>query len=150
MICQEYLSNSQNDDCQTRSLPIHLSCMENGSCYFCNSRVTIYSNQVQLYYGMKKQAESMVAVTKKILPDINVGDCILVNVDKVDRSPGDPQNIVPVITDIKNVVYRVETTAGVFKSWFNKSDLKKASSTFFKVEQVEVNTFVSVREAVGA
>lgn len=53
---------------------------------------------------------------KKILPDINVGDCVLVNVDKVDRSPGDSQNIVAVITDVKNGVYQIGTTAGLIKS----------------------------------
>lgn len=75
---------------------------------------------------------------------------MLVNVDKVDRSPGDPQNIIAVITDFKNGVYQVGTVAGLIKFWFSKSDLKKASSTFIKIVQVNQSTFISLRKAVAA
>ncbi|CAG5084413.1 Protein of unknown function [Cotesia congregata] len=92
----------------------------------------------------------MITVAIKILLDISVGDCVPVNVDKVDRSSGDPQNIIAVITDFKNGGCQVDTVAGLIKSWFSKSDLKKASSTFIKIDQVNQSTFISLREAVAA
>lgn len=154
-ICITCQKNVCDDDqsyrCQTCSMPIHLSCSrENGLCDLCITAETISSNQIQSYHGITVQAEKMLTVTRKILPDISVGDCVLVNVNKVDRSPGDPQNIIAVITDFKNGVYQVGSVTGLIKSWFSKSDLKKASSTFIKIDQVNQSTFISLREAVAA
>ncbi|XP_023313080.1 uncharacterized protein LOC111693147 [Anoplophora glabripennis] len=110
---------------------------------------SIKFQQDKCFDGQKRQAEQMISVTKKRLGNIEIGDCVLVNVDKVDRSPGDPPNLIAVIIDIKNDVYQVGTSGGIIKSWFNRLDLKKATSRFISIKQVNTSKFLSIREAVS-
>lgn len=62
---------------------------------------------------------------KKLQPNLEIEECVLVNVDKVDRGPLDPPNIMSifVVTDVKNGVYQFGMTGGIIKYWFNRPDL---------------------------
>lgn len=84
-----------------------------------------------------------------MLPNVDLGDCVLINIDKVDRGPGDPPNLLAVVTDIKNGVYQVGTSEGIIKSWFNRVDIKKSTSNFISLNQVCTKQFISLREAVS-
>ena len=62
-----------------------------------------------------------------MLPNIIIGDCVLVNVDKVDRSPRNSPNLILVVTYVnKNDVFQVDAVGGIIKSWFNRPDLKSS------------------------
>ncbi|XP_050311516.1 uncharacterized protein LOC126747068 [Anthonomus grandis grandis] len=118
-------------------------------CNICNNSKTIEAQQLSAFAGQKRQADQMVAATKKMLPNVDVGECVLINIDKVDRSPGDPQNLITVVTDIKNGVYQVDTVGCIIKSWLNRPDIKKATAGFITLDQINKNKFISVREAVS-
>ncbi|CAH1109361.1 unnamed protein product [Psylliodes chrysocephalus] len=77
----------------------------------------------------------MMSATKKNCQNIDIG--VLNNIDEVDRSLGDPPNLIAVVTDIKNGAYQVGTAGGIIKSWFNRPDIEKSTSNFNTVNQCE-------------
>lgn len=87
------------------------------------------------------------SATKKNCQNIDIG--VLNNIDEVDRSLGDPPNLIAVVTDIKNGAYQVGTAGGIIKSWFNRPDIEKSTSNFNTVNQVNTKKFISLREAVS-
>lgn len=89
----------------------------------------------------------MMSATKKNCQNIDIG--VLINIDEVDRSPGDPPNLIAVVTDIKNGAYQDGTAGGIIKSWFNRPDIEKLTSNFNTVNQVNTKKFISLREAVS-
>lgn len=149
--CHELIFNiGEAIKCEICKLDLHFSCADNGEiCNICNTKLIIEKQQIESFKGQKRQAEQMMAVTKKILPNLNIGDCVLINVDKVDRSPGDPPNLITVVTDIKNGVYQVGTAGGIIKSWFNRPDMKKSTSNFITMNKVNKTKFISLREVVS-
>lgn len=138
-------------ECEICKFRLHILCgAENRKiCNICSTQEIIETQQKESVEGQKRQAEQMVAVTKKMLPKVDIGDCILVNIDKIDRSPGDPPNLIAVVSDIRNCVFQVGTSGGIIKSWFNRADIKKATLNFITLNQTNTKQFISLREAVS-
>lgn len=136
--------------CEKCKVLIHISCATDDKlCNLCTTEQLIQLQREKCYEGQKRQAEDMASTSKKWLPDIDVGDCVLLNIDPVDRSPGDPPNLLTVVTDKRNGVYQVGTVNGIIKSWFSRPDLNIATSKFILHTQVDKTKFLSIREAVS-
>lgn len=120
---------------------------DGGKCTLCQNIAIIEENRHDANRGQKRAAEKMLTNTAKKLPPINIGSCVLLPIDKIDRGPSDMQNLMCVVTDYKNGVYQVGCVAGRIKSWFNRPDLMETKETFLQVDDVP-EIFVSVREAV--
>lgn len=87
---------------------MHFSCAENRNvCNICQTKQIIETQQSESFQGQKRQAEQMMSVTEKCLPNVDNGDRVLINVDKVDRSSGDPPDLIAIVTVIKNRVYKL-------------------------------------------
>lgn len=156
-VCQEIDSESLSEAPMASAksntpdtLDICLICPENGGkCNLCRNEMTILENTSNASQGQKMAAEKMLTNTAKKLAHLDIGSCVLLPVDKIDRGPSDLQNLICVITDYKNDVYQVGCSAGRIKSWFNRPDLISTKEQFFTIDNVP-NLFVSKREAIQA
>ncbi|KAI4461635.1 metabotropic glutamate receptor [Holotrichia oblita] len=132
------------------NLELCVTCSESdGNCVLCQNKASIKNNRNEANQGQKRVAEAMLINTAKKLPSLEIGSCVLLPVDKIDRGPSDMQNLICVITDYRNGVYQVGCSAGRIKSWFNRPDLIHAKEQFLTVDNVPHNYF-SKREAVQA
>lgn len=87
----------------------------------------------------------MMSVTKHFLPNVDFGECVSINIDKVDRSSGNPPNLIAIVTYSKNVVYQVGTSKGIIKSWFNRPDIKKSTYNFINLNQIITRVYIIKR-----
>ena len=68
-------------------------------------------------------------------------------VPKVDRGPTDPPNIICLVVDKKNKLYKLGTKYGMIKGWYGGDCLKKCE-TFLTSDQVLLDKKLTVRECV--
>lgn len=90
--------------------------------------ITIEKNKT--HKGLKRVAEEMIDNTKKKMPNLEMGDSVIVSVPKVDRGPLDIKSIQGIIVDIRNGVYRVGTKNGTIKNWFSRQDLQYSDISY--------------------
>jgi len=75
-------------------------------------------------------------VSNAVIPEFKINDCITISVPKVDRGPSDPARVIAVIIEEKNEMYKVGTTHGLIKGWFNSGNMRHATANFILAEQV--------------
>ncbi|CAH1099829.1 unnamed protein product [Psylliodes chrysocephalus] len=85
-----------------------ITCSKDESkCILCQNTAIIEETRHDASRGQKRAAKKMLA---------NIGSCVLLPIDKIDRGPSDMQNLMCVVTDYKNGVYQVGCVAGRIKS----------------------------------
>ena len=92
----------------------------------CVDEGDIMRERAGAYEGMVRQANKMGDKVRD-LPALEVGTSVVMAMPKVDRGPLDPANIHAVITDKKNDVYQLGTSAGTIKGWFPRSALRETN-----------------------
>ncbi|RNA07172.1 KRAB-A domain-containing 2 [Brachionus plicatilis] len=104
--------------------------------------------------GQKKTIKKMLSRNKKVINSFKVGDLVLYHSEDVDRGASDPQNILCVILEKKNELFKLGCRAGVFDSFVAFNCIEKtALITEFSIEFIpkdKKDEYVSVgaREAV--
>ena len=68
-------------------------------------------------HNLKKQAEKMVARSNHILPVVEVGDNVLLDIPSVDRGRGDPPHLIAVVGQEKEGRLRVAISHGFLDHW---------------------------------
>ncbi|KAK5648226.1 hypothetical protein RI129_003118 [Pyrocoelia pectoralis] len=68
-------------------------------------------------------ALKMLNNTSKKFATLNLGENVRVIVPKIDRGPLDPKNIIGVVMNIENGVYKVGTKYGIIKRWLSRNEL---------------------------
>ena len=63
--------------------------------------------------NLKSLAEKMKKRTRGKFQDVKVRDCVAVFVSEFDRGKGDPRNIIGVVTEVNNDMYRIGTRGGI-------------------------------------
>ena len=97
--------------------------------------------------AQKSQAERMATRSKKFLPEVIVGDFVILPVPEVDRGPSDPPNLICRVVDIDytTMMHELACQAGVLKNMWARNSFDKMNG-----EIIDIRTDVSatVREAV--
>lgn len=127
-------------------------CQQDGSsvlCILCAASKNISEERDDARNNTEKAAKKMLGDSAKKMPTFNVGDCVLLNIPKVDRGPGDSRNMVCLIMDQKNGVNQVAGKHGIIKGWFGAESLTVAGSAFLNKEEIPVEKSLSLREAVS-
>jgi len=68
-------------------------------------------------------------------------------VPKVDRGPTDPPNIICLVVEKKNKLYKLGTKHGMIKGWYGGDCLKKCE-TFLTSDEIVLDKELTVRETV--
>ncbi|KAL4136182.1 hypothetical protein QTP88_007746 [Uroleucon formosanum] len=79
--------------------------------------------------------------------DLEVNDCVVIMaVPKVDRGPTDPPNIICLVVEKKNKLYKLGTKHGMIKGWYG--DCLKKCETFLTSDEIVLDKEQTVRETV--
>ncbi len=97
--------------------------------------------------GQKKQAERMQLRSKKFMPEVMVGDFVILPVPDVDRGPSDPPNLVCRVVDINysTMMHELACQAGVLSNLFARNAFDKLDGS---VDGIRTDVGTTVREAV--
>lgn len=118
-------------------------------CTLCKSNQSILCERENSTSRIKDAAAKMLNTSRKNSPTLDVGDCVLLSVPKVDRGQGDPPNIICIIIDQRNGVNQLGCKNGIIKGWFGSENLSKAGTSFISLDEVNKEKQLSIREAVG-
>ncbi|KAK4883302.1 hypothetical protein RN001_006621 [Aquatica leii] len=103
-----HINRSQGTICE-KCLQIVEVCKEGSSmvCNLCSATQNISKE--------RNEARNQTEAAARKMPTFNIGDCVLLNIPKVDRAPGDFRNIICLIMDQKNGVNQVASKHGTIK-----------------------------------
>ncbi|KAL5237566.1 hypothetical protein ACI65C_004976 [Semiaphis heraclei] len=108
-------------------------------CDLCKTSDKIKTQRQLGCQGQEKAAEIMLKVSQSRIPDLQIGDCVLITVPKVDRGPSDPANVIAVIVNQnEHKLYQLGTKYGLVKGWYNSASLKPATSNFLKITDLRI------------
>lgn len=127
------------------------ACQQESSvlCNLCHASESISKERNEARNNTEEAAKKMLSSSAKKMPVFNIGDCVLLNIPKVDRGPGDSRNIICIIIDQKNGVNQVAAKHGMIKGWFGAESLTVAGSTFLNKKDIPLEKSLSLREAVS-
>ena len=94
----------------------------------------------------REQAGNMVNTSNKRMKVAEVGSTVKIRVPDVDRGRTNHRNVLGVIMEEIDSMYRIGTKNGVLEHW-NQFDLCKES--FLEVQHVKADTVISLRTAIG-
>ncbi|KAL3285543.1 hypothetical protein HHI36_000073 [Cryptolaemus montrouzieri] len=115
---------SQAHFCSCCLKPVHsicgISCGEEGYgsevlCFLCKNEQANVNERQQAHKRVKRAAEKMIDNTAKKIALLEIGNCVLLNVPKIDRGPLDTKNIIGEVVDVKKGVYKIGTSSGTMK-----------------------------------
>ncbi|XP_063406219.1 clumping factor A-like [Mytilus trossulus] len=75
--------------------------------------------------GQQIQADEMLSSSKKRLKDLEIGDDVIIPVQRVDRGPMDCKNIKGVVLDIAENGYKVGTKVGIMFGFMSRNQIEK-------------------------
>ncbi|KAF0702823.1 KRAB-A domain-containing protein 2-like, partial [Aphis craccivora] len=116
-------------------------------CNLCRKKDQIKMHRKKGSDGIKKFAEKMLQTSHAAVLDFEVNDCVVMAVPKVDRGPTDPPNIICLVVEKKNKLYKLGTKHGMIKGWYGGDCLKKCE-TFLKSDEILLDKELTVRETV--
>ena len=103
--------------------------------------------QEQATEGIVKQSKRMLGKSKKFLPEVAVGDLVLLRVPDVDRGPTDAANLLCMIKTIKHDnLYELASEVGILDRLLARNDFEKID--LFISDFSHSDNSISVRQAV--
>jgi len=105
------------------------------------ARLTTKANQVQ-------QANRMLSRNKKKINSFNVGDYVLLKTEGIDRSIADPVNLLCIILEKKDVLFKLGCKVGILDSMFGFNAFEKTELVTTFLKQDIPDKKISVREAI--
>ena len=75
----------------------------------------IAASRDQASRGQEKSVEKMLALAKKLKAAFSIGDLVVLKVPDVDRGPFDPNNLLCLIIEAKNGIFRLACRAGILE-----------------------------------
>ncbi|XP_008188371.2 uncharacterized protein LOC103310808 [Acyrthosiphon pisum] len=116
-------------------------------CNLCRKKEQIKMQRKKGSDSIKKFAEKMLQTSHAAVLDLEVNDCVVMAVPKVDKGPTDPPNIICLVVEKKNKLYKLGTKHGMIKGWYGGDCLKKCE-TFLKSDEIVLDKELTVRETV--
>ncbi|KAL8589382.1 hypothetical protein ACOMHN_021534 [Nucella lapillus] len=100
------------------------------------------------FRGQQKTAERMVEKSKRLLVNLDVGQCATIRVPDVDRGPSDPKNMLVVVLAVDNGMFTLGCKEGVLRSKVTAADLHPVKEPLLSASQVP-NITIGVRQATA-
>jgi len=92
----------------------------------------------------------MLATNKKIINSIQINDKVLLYIDGIDRGASDPENILCIVLEKKDIMFKLGCRVGRLNEWFPFNVFSKTSVvTDFTIEMIP-DKILGKREAVRA
>lgn len=150
-ICEKEIEKTELQCSQCRR-DFHYICSSIDNCdlcTLCKANESILCERENSASRMEDAAAKMLIYSRKNSPVLNIGDCVLLSVPKVDRGQADPPNIICIIIDQRNGVNQLACKNGIINGWFGSENLSKAGATFISLDEVNKEKQLSIREAIG-
>ncbi|KAL8578594.1 hypothetical protein ACOMHN_015050 [Nucella lapillus] len=100
------------------------------------------------FRGQQKTAERMVEKSKRLLVNLDVGQCATIRVPDVDRGPSYPKNMLVVVLAADNGMFTLGCKEGVLRSKVTAADLHPVKEPLLSASQVP-NITIGVRQATA-
>lgn len=113
------------------------------TCDFCINEKQIEMERKEAHAMTVAAAERMKRTTRKILPELNLGDFVTIEVPKIDRGPLDSHLIGKVVAK-RNNLYQIGTKHGIIKQFQQRASLKLVENF---TDWEENNTVIALRTA---
>ena len=140
-----------SEQCAKCNLPLHTGCARARLCTLCFRAKNIGDQQAGARQGLLKQAEKMTKTSARLHPAPKIGDTVLVPLADVDRSKGDPRNIMAVVVDVKdNNLIQVGNEHGVLRNLLSRNQYSIAKSNFVSLAEVARDKELTVRSFLTA
>ena len=99
--------------------------------------------------SQEQSAEKMQEKSKDLLAPIDIGKCVSVSVDKVDRGPLDPPVVIGIVTGFSedHLMYDIGTRAGHLTIRMARNTLT-AIGSHMKLDDIPANNISSMRQLV--
>jgi hypothetical protein len=124
--------------CKECEVALHATkCGNDGLCPLCAKKSKIQDIRKAAKDNLKQQAERMKALSNKRFPPAHFGDNVTVKVPDVDRGRGDLRNIVGVIVEVQDDMYRVGNKDGTLKELFSRNQFTVTKEKFLRTEEVD-------------
>lgn len=114
--------------CKSCNFATHPACMRNENCIICANEHGINKERKEAHANTVQAAEQMKKGTKRVLPDLHVGDFVTAEIPKVDRGPLDG-HVIGKIIEAKNDSYRVATEFGIINTFLPRASLRLNNRT---------------------
>ncbi len=100
--------------------------------------------------GQKKQANKMLATNKKIINSIQINDKVLLYIDGIDRGASDPENLLCIVLEKKDIMFKLGCRVGRLNEWFPFNVFSKTSVVTDFTLEIIPDKILGKREAVRA
>lgn len=154
IICLVILQENEAKPCSICEVMLHLDCGVNFDnadfvCPLCLRGRELVKTRQDCFKRQTIAAEKMTDFSEKKFPPLEIGECVTLAISKFDRGPLDFANIIGVISAKENGVYQIGTKDGLIKGWFPRTDVEKAASRPFTIEDVNKEICLTLREAAS-
>ncbi|KAK9730635.1 hypothetical protein QE152_g14382 [Popillia japonica] len=123
-----------------------------GKCLNCERQENIVNERKRSRESLDKQAAKMLKLSNQKFSEVQVGTTVRVPIPDVDRARGSPRNVLAVVSDVEDGLYKLCTTHGVLKHKFTRSEFNPCMEQFILLENLSdsaKNKEISLREAAA-
>ncbi|KAK9732268.1 hypothetical protein QE152_g12977 [Popillia japonica] len=82
----------------------------------------------------------MLKLSNQKFSEVQVGTTVRVPIPDVDRGRGSPRNVVAVVSDVEDGLYKLCITHGVLKHKFTRSEFNPCMGKFILLENLSFKT----------
>ncbi|XP_029348361.1 SCAN domain-containing protein 3-like [Acyrthosiphon pisum] len=122
---------------------------ESTNCMNCQRHEQIQNERHKSSECLKKQAKKMMTISNKKFSPLEVGTTVKVSIPDVDRARGSPRNLLAVITQVEDDLYKLGTENGIIKHMYTRSQIDPCKESFVDLESVNTEKEITLREAAS-
>ncbi|CAI6347676.1 unnamed protein product [Macrosiphum euphorbiae] len=122
---------------------------ESTNCMNCQRHEQIQNERHKSSECLKKQAKKMMTISNKKFTPLEVGTTVKVSIPDVDRARGSPRNLLAVITQVEDDLYKLGTENGIIKHLYTRSQIDPCKECFVDLVSVNTEKEITLREAAG-
>ena len=89
-------------------------------------------------YLLGKQAKKMLKVSAKIFKTLEIGTNVKVPISNVDCSKTSPRNVIAVVIEFTDDMYKLGTSAGILKPLCIRSEIYPSPVNLFDLSSVDL------------
>lgn len=98
---------------------------------------------------MEEQAERMLAASRQRFEEAKVGQSVVVPIADVDRGRLNSRNLMAVVIEINDGLYKLATKDGVLDRLYVRSELELCEQPFLNIDEIPSTSKVTSRAAAG-
>ena len=118
-------------------------------CLLHKKKTRIEGARSKSFAGLEKQAKKMKFTSEKQFPPIAVGETVMVKVPEVDRSKADSKNIIAIVLEEVDGMYKLGTEKGRIAALYTRNQILACKQKFLSFDSVP-DKEISLRSAAIA